>query len=149
MFVYKFGSVTITSCNFNQTIGLPKFLANILANLKMWPYVKFSAVFLQRQKRLVKYCIKKFVKESWLSLAKLNWDRQLGKLFSLPSQRNFPIFSKSSHSKVHWENAKKPGIMKSELDTMSLFLLDDLLIRPVFPKLFKKARQNAHLNSCW
>ena len=26
-----------------------------------------------------------------LSLAKLNWDSQLGKLFSLPSQRNFPI----------------------------------------------------------
>ena len=27
----------------------------------------------------------------YLSLAKLNWDSQLGKLFSLPSQRNFPI----------------------------------------------------------
>ena len=26
-----------------------------------------------------------------LSLAKLNWDSQLGKLFSLPSQKNFPI----------------------------------------------------------
>ena len=30
-----------------------------------------------------------------LSLAKLNWDSQLGKLFSLPSQRNFPISFKS------------------------------------------------------
>ena len=30
-----------------------------------------------------------------LSLAKLNWDSQLGNLFSLPSQRNFPISFKS------------------------------------------------------
>ena len=42
------------------------------------------------------------------------------------------IFLKNSamatYSKVHWENAKKKsGIMKSGLDGMPLFLLDDLL----------------------
>ena len=37
--------------------------------------------------------------------------------------------SQFSHSKVHWENAKKNlvHIMKSGLDAMPLFLLDDLL----------------------
>ena len=40
-----------------------------------------------------------------LSLAKQNRESQLGKLFSLPSQRNFPISSRPKV--VHWENAKE------------------------------------------
>ena len=65
-----------------------------------------------------------------LCLAKLNWDKQLGKLFSLPYQRNFTISFKpkvaiaSSFGKCK----KKSGIMKIGLDAMPLFLLYDLLI---------------------
>ena len=65
----------------------------------------------------------------YLSLAKLNWDSQLGKLFSLPSQRNFPISFKPkvAIAKFIGKMQKKSGIMKSGLDAMPLFLLDDLL----------------------
>ena len=65
----------------------------------------------------------------WLSQAKLNWDSQLGKLFSLPSQRNFPISFKPkvAIAKVIGKVEKKSGIMKSRLDAMPLFLLDNLL----------------------
>ena len=38
---------------------------------------------------------------------------------------------KGSHSKVHWESAKKVWFMKSGLDTMPLFLLDDLLKKSI------------------
>ena len=64
----------------------------------------------------------------WL-LAKLNWDSQLGKLFSLPSQRNFPISFKPkvAIAKFIGKMQKKSGIMKSGLDAMPLFLLDNLL----------------------
>ena len=64
-----------------------------------------------------------------LSLAKLNWDSQLGKLFSLPSQRNFPISFKPKVAIAEFigKIQKKYGIMKSGLDAMLLFLLDDLL----------------------
>ena len=37
------------------------------------------------------------------------------------------LLTQGSHSKVYWENAKKgSGIMKSGLDAMPLFLLDNL-----------------------
>ena len=65
-----------------------------------------------------------------LSLAKLNWDSQLGKLFSLPSQRNFPISFKPKVAIAKFVGKmqnKKSGIMKSGLNAMPLFLLDDLL----------------------
>ena len=50
-------------------------------------------------------------------------------LFSLPSQRNFPISFKPkvAIAKFVWKMQKKSGIMKSGLDAMPLFLLDDLL----------------------
>ena len=58
------------------------------------------------------------------------------KLRQPTGQTFFPTFPKEfshflqtlgSHSKVHWENAKKSGIMKNGLDAMPLFLPDDLL----------------------
>ena len=57
-------------------------------------------------------------------------DSQLGKLFSLPSQKNFPISFKQkvAIAKFVWKMQKKSGIMNSGLDGMPLFLLDDLLI---------------------
>ena len=57
-----------------------------------------------------------------LSLAKLYWDSQLGKLFSLPSQRNFLISFKSkvAIAKFTGKMQKKSGIMKSSLDAMPL-----------------------------
>ena len=61
----------------------------------------------------------------------------LAKLRQPTGQTFFPTFLKEfshflhtqgSHSRVHWENTKKKsGIMKSGLDAMPLFLLDDLL----------------------
>ena len=62
--------------------------------------------------------------------SKLNWDSQLGRTFSLPSQRNFPISFKPkvAIAKFIWKMQKKSGIMKSGLYTMPLFLLDALLI---------------------
>ena len=64
-----------------------------------------------------------------LSLVLLNWDSQQGRPFSLPSQRNFPISFKPkvAIAKFVWKMQKKSGIMKSGLDAMPLFLLDDLL----------------------
>ena len=51
--------------------------------------------------------------------------------------------TQGSHSKVHWENAKK-GIVKSRLDAMPFFLQDDLLSK-VF-KLSRSIRTLFHLN---
>ena len=51
--------------------------------------------------------------------AKLNWDSQKGRTFSLPSQRNFPIYYKPkvAIAKFIWKmQKKKSGIMKSGLD---------------------------------
>ena len=64
-----------------------------------------------------------------LSVAKLNWDSQLGKYFSLPSQRNFRISFKPKVAITNFigKMQKKSGIMKSGLDAMPLFILDDLL----------------------
>ena len=63
------------------------------------------------------------------TLAKLNWDSQLDRTFSVPSQRNFPISFKPkvAIAKFIGKMQKKSGIMKSGLDAMPLFLLDDLL----------------------
>ena len=45
-------------------------------------------------------------------------------------QRNFPIYFKPkvAIAKFVWKMQKKSGIIKSGLDAMPLFLLDDLLI---------------------
>ena len=53
----------------------------------------------------------------------------LGLKETLPSQRNFPISFKPkvAIAKFVWKMQKKSGIMKSGLDAMPLFLLDDLL----------------------
>ena len=61
------------------------------------------------------------------SFAKLR--QPTGQTFSLPSKRNFPISFKSkvAIAKFVWKMQKKSGIMKSGLDAMPLFLLDDLL----------------------
>ena len=58
--------------------------------------------------------------------------------FSFASQRNFPISFKPKVAipEFFWKMQKKSGIMKSGLDVMPLFLLDDLLIC---------ARQHIHL----
>ena len=62
---------------------------------------------------------------------KLNWESQLGRTFSLPSQsqRNFPVSFKPkvAIAKFIWKMQKESGIMKSGWDAMPLFLLDDLL----------------------
>ena len=52
-----------------------------------------------------------------------------GRIFSLPSQRNFPISFKPKVpiAKLIWKMQKKSGIMKSGLEAMPLFLQDDLL----------------------
>ena len=49
--------------------------------------------------------------------------------FSLPSPRNFPISFKPqvAIAKFFWKMQKECGIMKSGLDAMPLFLLDNLL----------------------
>ena len=46
------------------------------------------------------------------NLAKLNWDSQQGRPFSLPSQRNFPIIFKSkvAIAEFFWKCKEKPGI---------------------------------------
>ena len=64
-----------------------------------------------------------------LSLAKVNWDSQLGKLVSLPSQMIFFISFKHKVviAKFIGKMQKKSGITKSGLDAMPLFLLYDLL----------------------
>ena len=48
---------------------------------------------------------------------------------TFPKEFSHFLQTSGSHSKVHKENAKKKkfGIMKSGLDAMPLFLLDDLL----------------------
>ena len=52
-----------------------------------------------------------------------------GRIFSLPSQRNFSISFKPkvAIAKFVLKMQKKSGIMESGLDAMPLFLLDDLL----------------------
>ena len=54
---------------------------------------------------------------------------ELYALFSLTSQRNFPISFKPkvAIAKFIGKMQKKSGIMKSGLDAMPLFLLDNLL----------------------
>ena len=54
---------------------------------------------------------------------------KISKTFSLLSQKNFPISFKPkiAIAKFVWKMRKKSGIMKSGLDAMRLFLLDDLL----------------------
>jgi hypothetical protein len=71
----------------------------------------------------------------WLSQFSKN---KLGKLFSLPSQRNFSISFKPkvAIAKFIGKMQKKSGIMKSGLDTMPLFLLDNLL-RVIFDQWSK------------
>ena len=53
---------------------------------------------------------------------------------SLPSQRNFPISFKPkvAIAEFFWKMQKKSGNMKSGVDTMPLFLPDDLLMRTYF-----------------
>ena len=53
----------------------------------------------------------------------------MGKLFSLPFQGNFPISLKPkvAIAKFIGKMQKKSGIMKSGVDAMPLFFLDDLL----------------------
>ena len=61
-------------------------------------------------------------------LAKLNWDSQLGRLFSLPSQRNFPISFKPKVAIAKFiRKMQKKSLVLCGLDAMPLFLLDDLL----------------------
>ena len=63
-------------------------------------------------------------------LAKLNWDSQLGKLFSLPSQRNFPISFKPkvAIAEFFWKMQRKTWYSIFGLDTMPLSLKNLLLI---------------------
>ena len=55
--------------------------------------------------------------------------KEMGKFLWEGREKKFAQLAVSvSHSKVHWENAKKKsGIMKSGLDAMPLFILDNLL----------------------
>ena len=77
----------------------------------------------------LRFEIGKFCPVGCLSLGKLNWDSQLDKTFSVPSQRNIPISIKLKVAivKFAWKMQKKSGIIKSGLDAIPLFLLDDLL----------------------
>ena len=66
----------------------------------------------------------------WLSqFSKTKLRQPTGQIFSLPSQRNFPISFKPkvAIAKFIGKMQKKSGILKSGLDAMPLFLLDDLL----------------------
>ena len=66
----------------------------------------------------------------WLSQSSKTKLRQpTGQTFFLLSQRNFPISFKLkvSLAKIIGKMQKKSGIMKSGLDAMPLFVLDDLL----------------------
>ena len=68
---------------------------------------------------------------SWLSqFSFANLRTQQGRPFFLPSQGNFPISFKPKVAIAEFvlKVQKNYGIMKSGLDTMPLFLLDDLLI---------------------
>ena len=64
-----------------------------------------------------------------LSLAKLSWDSQLGKLFSLPSQRNFPISFKlkTAIAEFFWRIQRKTWYSILGVDAMPLSLKDLLL----------------------
>jgi hypothetical protein len=66
-----------------------------------------------------------------LSLAKLR--EPTGQSFFLPSQRDFPISFKPKVAivKLIGKVQKKSGIMKSGLNAMPLFLLDDLLRKKI------------------
>ena len=63
------------------------------------------------------------------SLAKLNWDNQLGKLFSLPSQRSFPISFKPklAIARLLWKMQEKTWYSILGLDAEPLFLQEDML----------------------
>ena len=66
----------------------------------------------------------------WLSqFSKTKLRQPTGQNFFLPSQRNFPISFKPKVviAKFIWKMQKISGVMKSGLDAMPLFLLDDLL----------------------
>ena len=65
-----------------------------------------------------------------LSLVLQNWDSQLGRTFSLSSQRNFPTSFKPKIAIAKFVRKMQKSlvhIMKSGLDAMPLFLLDNLL----------------------
>ena len=78
-----------------------------------------------------------------LSLEKLNWDNQLGKLFYLPSQMKFPISFKPkvAIAKFAWKMKKKVWYYENWFGRHAFFLLDDLLNResliPKQEKLFR------------
>ena len=61
--------------------------------------------------------------------AKLNWDSQLGKHFSLPSQRNFPISFKPkvAIAQLYWKMQDKTWYSILGLDAEPLFLQDHML----------------------
>ena len=76
-----------------------------------------------------------------MNLAKLNWDSQLGKLFSLPTQRNFPIFFKPKVAITKFIGKIQKSlvcIIKSGLDAMPLFLLNNLLREHFLLLIFSK-----------
>ena len=79
------------------------------SNPKM-EYQVFLCIFQIKNSAMVTLGLKEMEKFLWegREKAKLNWDSQKGRTFSLPSQRNFPI---SFIPKVHWENAKKGLIL--------------------------------------
>ena len=78
----------------------------------------FLCIF-QKDLAMATYGLKEMGKFLWegkkvcpvgcLSLAKLNWDSQLGKLFSLTSQRNFPISFKTkvAIAEFFWKMQRK------------------------------------------
>jgi hypothetical protein len=88
----------------------------MVSNPKM-EYQVFLCIF-PKNSAMATLCLKE--------MGKFLWE---GKLFSLPSQRNFPISFKPkvAIAKFIGKMQKKSGIMKSGLDAMPLFLLDDLL----------------------
>ena len=71
----------------------------------------------------------KFLWEGRENLAKLNWDSQKGRPFSLASQRNFPIFFKPkvAIAEFFWKMQRKTWYSILGLDAMPLFLKNLLL----------------------
>ena len=70
---------------------------------------------------------------------KLNWDSQLGRTFSLPSQRNFPISFKPkvAIAEFFWKMQRQTWYSILGFDAMPLSLKNLLLMSKIVPKLFE------------
>ena len=95
---------------------------------RYWQLPSLYATFQCRRYHFFKKVGKKVCPEIKVQFSKLR--QPTGQIFfpTFPKEFSHFLQTQGSHSKVHWENAKKKsGIMKSGLDAMPLFLLDDLL----------------------